>query len=154
MILSAQSIRERNIISPFVERTVAESGLTFGCGPCSYDVRVEFDSEGTVPEIWLCPGEFVLASTIERFTMPRDVMAVAHDKSTWARRGLAVQNTLIDPCWCGYLTLELSNHTNRVLRIKRGDPIAQIVFHLLDEPTHIAYSGVYQDQPRGPMLPK
>lgn len=142
MILSAQSIRECRILSPFHERTKAH-GMTFGLGPCGYDVRIaeSFD---------LIPGAFVLASTIERFSMPDFVVGIVHDKSTWAREGLALQNTVIEPGWCGYLTLELSYHANAGrLQLRQGMPIAQVIFHRLDRATEQPYRGKYQNQKPG-----
>jgi dCTP deaminase len=97
--------------------------------------------------------------------MPNDVIAFVNDKSSWARQGLAVQNTVIEPGWRGYLTIELSNHLpcslmpgereqhsydGNTIHIFRGDPIAQIVFHKLDYPTEKPYEGKYQDQEAGP----
>lgn len=151
MILSGQSIQANQIMDPFYGRT-KHNGMTFGCGPAGYDVRVEFDQIGQIPWITLQPGEFRLASTIERFIMPKDVLGIVHDKSTWARLGLAVQNTVIEPGWEGWLTLELTNHSSRELKIHREDPIAQIVFHYVDLPTN-GYSGKYQNQKRGPVKP-
>lgn len=91
----------------------------------------------------------MLASTIEHFTMPDDVLGEVKDKSSWARRGLAVQNTVIEPGWRGHLTLELTNHGDEGLTIHRGQPIAQIIFHqVLGLVT--PYDGKYQDQARGP----
>lgn len=142
MILSAQSIRALKILEPFAERTVAH-GLTYGLGPAGYDVRV-------AESIDLRPGGFMLASTVERFQMPRDVLGVVHDKSTLARLGLAIQNTVIEPGWQGYLTLELSNHSDwGHVCLYAGTPIAQIIFHFLDQETESPYSGKYQDQPAG-----
>lgn len=143
MILSAQSIRVCGILTPFDERTRAH-GLTYGLGPAGYDVRV-------AENINLSPTTtFALASTIERFVMPTDVLGVVHDKSTWARKGLAIQNTVIEPGWQGYLTLELSLHTQDFLHIPAGCPIAQIIFHWLDTATEQPYAGKYQNQPAGP----
>jgi dCTP deaminase len=82
--------------------------------------------------------------------MPPDVIGFVHDKSSWARKGLAVQNTVIEPGWRGYLTLELTNHGRDALEITEGDPIAQIVFHYLDALTEQPYVGKYQDQGYGP----
>lgn len=147
MILPAQMIRQRcddtnRMVSPFHERT-EHNNLTFGLSPAGYDVRIS-------ETIFLYPGVFVLSATIEHFDMPLDVLAIVHDKSTWARRGLAVQNTVIEPGWRGYLTLELSNHGADMLHIKEGDPIAQIIFHSLVSPTQQPYEGRYQDQEVGP----
>lgn len=138
MILSAQSIRRRGIFKPFHERTVAH-GMTFGLGPAGYDVRIR-------ESLTLAPGQSSLASTIEHFEMPNDVLGKVADKSTWARRFLAVQNTIIEPSWYGILVLELSNHGQETLYITSGMPIAQIILQLLDEPTERPYCGKYQGQ--------
>jgi dCTP deaminase len=149
MILSAQSIRTRclertpPLLEPFVERSVSPGGRSFGLSAASYDVRI--DQDVIVP-----PHGFVLASTVERFSMPDDLAGGVRDKSSWARLGLAVQNTHLDPGWCGFLTLELSNHSATEIRIARGEPIAQIIFELLDQPTEQPYRGKYMNQERGP----
>ena len=84
--------------------------------------------------------------------MPPDVLGIVHDKSTWARLGLACQNTVIEPGWHGWLTLELTNHGTEALTIERGMPIAQVIFHFVDDDT-VGYEGKYQDQRRGPVKP-
>ena len=151
MVLPAQKIRflcsgaygQRPMLEPFHERTVA-NGMTFGLGPAGYDVRIK-------QRVTLMRGEFVLASTVERFSIPNDVLAKVSDKSTWARRGLAVQNTIIEPGWNGFLTLELTNHGYSPIDIEAGSPIAQIIFHQLLEPTELRYEGKYQDQADAPV---
>jgi dCTP deaminase len=149
MILSAQSIRRRclehdpPLIEPFVEPSVSPDGRSFGLSSASYDVRIDQD-------VIVLPHGFVLASTVERFSMPNDLAGGVRDKSSWARLGLAVQNTHLDPGWPGYLTLELSNHSDVEIRIPSGEPIAQIVFELLDQPTELPYRGKYYNQERGP----
>ncbi len=146
MILSAQSIRKRCLeqymIFPFNERMKC-NGMSFGLSAAGYDIRI-------AEHVNLAPGEFALASSIDLFNMPLDVIAFVHDKSTWARRGLAVQNTVIEPGWRGYLTLELTNHGKDYITILGGMPIAQIVFQQLDQPTEQPYVGKYQDQQAGP----
>jgi dCTP deaminase len=144
MILSGQSIRARGIITPFAERTVAH-GMTYGLGPAGYDVRIDQTQ-------MLIPGSPVfLASTIERFEMPDDLLGEVADKSTWIRRGLTVGNSKIEPGWCGYLTLELFHRGAEPIRLKAGTPIAQIVFHVLDQPAEAPYAGKYQHQPARPV---
>lgn len=142
MTLPAQTIRRLRPIEPFHERTVA-GGKTFGLGPAGYDVRI-------AETLWLWPLWGRLASTIERFDMPDDVIAEVKDKSSWARKFVTVQNTVIEPGWRGYLTLELTRHLPWPIRIKAGTPIAQIVFKRLEEPTDQPYRGKYQDQKAGP----
>lgn len=147
MILSGQSIRKRGIFTPFCERS-KQNGMSFGLSVAGYDVRINADKPGV--DMVLQPGESALSSTLEHFEMPNDLLGVVHDKSTWARRGLAVQNTVIEPGWRGYLTLELTNHGSETLVIRDGDPIAQIILHVLDEPAEKPYDGKYQDQDKGP----
>jgi len=141
MILSGQSIRKRGIFTPFHERSKAH-GMTFGVGPAGYDVRID-------KKVVLRPGDFALAATMERFDIPTDLIAIIHDKSTWARKGLALQNTVAEPGWCGYLTIELSNHGPDILTIEAGSPIAQVLLHVLDQATETPYAGKYQDQKSG-----
>jgi len=149
-ILTGRQIREISpaILSPFVERSV-HRGKSYGLSLAGYDVRT--DQKHT---IHVMPGQFVLLATIERFRMPLDIMGFVHDKSTWARMGLAVQNTVIEPGWEGYLTLEVTNHGLRTITLCPGDPIAQIVFHKLSEPVEHGYSGKYQNQEAGPQGPR
>lgn len=143
-VLSAQTIRRLKLLSPMVDRTFhQDTKTTFGLSACGYDVRLD-------QMVRLEPGEFSLASTVEQFRMTDEVVGIVHDKSTWARRGLAVQNTVIEPGWSGYLTLELTNHGREILSLPRGTPIAQILFHYLDRPTESPYEGKYQNQERGP----
>jgi dCTP deaminase len=142
MILPAQQIRKIKPIEPFAERTV-ENGMSWGLSHAGYDVRIAED-------LTLLPGSFALGSTVERFKMPNDLLGMVHDKSSWARQGLSLFNTVIEPNWRGYLTLELANHSNGVLRIKMRMPIAQIVFMKLTEPTEQPYNGKYQNQEAGP----
>lgn len=148
MILSAQTIRglckppvfleHIPMIEPFFERTV-ENGMTFGLSSAGYDVRIKQD-------VRLLPEQFFLGSTIERFHLPRDILAIVHDKSSLARRGLSVFNTVIESGWRGWLTLELSNRGSDIINLPAGSAIAQIVFHRLDEPTEQPYRGRYQNQ--------
>lgn len=81
--------------------------------------------------------------------MPKNVLGIVHDKSTWARQGIACQNTVIEPGWRGYLTLEITNHGRIPIKFESGMPIAQVVFHFVDQMTD-GYEGKYQDQEAGP----
>jgi dCTP deaminase len=146
MILSAQTIRRLSIqgmVMPFREHFHDQLGNSGGLGPCGYDVTLE-------KELVIKPGDFVLAATTEHFCLPHDVMFVVHDKSTWIRSGIAVHNTVAEPGWRGFLTLEIAHHGSAPVTMPAGCSIAQIVFHMLDEPTEQAYSGKYQDQAAGP----
>lgn len=142
MILPAQTIRRLKPVQPFVERSVTH-GMSYGLSHAGYDVRIAED-------FYLGPKEFTLASTLERFDMPADVVGMVHDKSTWARRGLSLFNTVIEPGWHGYLTLEIVNNSGGVIALEKGMPIAQIIFLRTEEPVETLYSGKYQNQERGP----
>lgn len=153
MILSAQTIRARCVanrsneyplVTPFHERAQAH-GMTFGLSGCGYDVRI-------AETLSIEPGGCALASTIEQFFIPVDIMGTVADKSTWAREFLAVQHTIIEPGWYGHLTLELTNHSAKVINIEAGMPIAQIIFMRLDKPTDQPYKGKYQNQEAGPQV--
>lgn len=150
MILSAQSIRRRVmaqvhmlVIRPFCERGVT-NGMSYGLSACGYDIRVK--DEVVVPA-----HGFVLAVGLEYLAIPADLRATLADKSTWARRGLAVQNTRFEPGWRGYPTIEITNHTDVQYVIPAGAPIGQMEFAQLDEPTEQPYAGKYQDQPQRPV---
>lgn len=163
-VLSSQTIRRLSkehppLIAPFHKRTRHESGLTYGLSGAGYDIRIR-------EEVELWPGDFVLASSIEHFHVPNNVRCTVHDKSTLARLGLAVQNTIFEPGWKGYPTLEISDNRPspslwqwilhflmiREIRpnyLRAGQPVAQVSFELLDEATDQPYVGRYQDQ--GPL---
>jgi dCTP deaminase len=143
LILSAQTIRKLRPIAPLEERGLVH-GMSYGLGPCGYDIRIR-------ESLTLKPGDYRLASSFERFNMPDDLVAFVADKSSWARLGITVQNTIIEPGWCGFLTLEISNHSAKSAFIQEGMPIAQIIFQRLDEPTELPYIGKYQDQPPHPV---
>ncbi|GJD41340.1 dCTP deaminase [Methylobacterium bullatum] len=124
---------ERHILEPWSERTVA-NGMSYGVSCAGYDIRAKQD-------VTLEPKGFALLSSVEHFWMPDDVTAFVHDKSTWARRGLTVYNTVIECAWKGWLTIEASNLGNDTLRIRAGDPIAQIIFHQMAAPPERTYAG-------------
>ena len=118
-------------------------GVSHGLSEAGYDLRIK-------QAITLHPlKRFAIASTVERFEMPSDLVAIVHDKSTWARRGLSVFNTVIEPGWHGWLTLELAYHGRGIIRIPAGAGIAQAIFHRITEPA--AYDGKYQGQEDRPV---
>lgn len=141
MILSAQTIKFLKLVNPLQERTVIR-GRSSGLSLSGVDITIN-------ETFYLEPGEFKLASSIEQFNMTKDVMGFVKDKSSWARRGLSVFNTVIEPGWTGYLTIELVNHGYERLRMTQGDPIAQVVFQYINAETG-GYRGKYQGQETGP----
>lgn len=147
MVLSAASIRRIKPVSPFVERGVF-NGKSYGLSIAGYDIRVGL-GEGTRVGQILEPGDFKLISSLEEFNMPKNIMGFVKDKSSWARQGVSVYNTVIEPGWKGFLTIEIVNHGYKPVAIYHGDPIAQIIFQEVDTETD-GYSGKYQNQERGP----
>jgi dCTP deaminase len=106
-------------------------------------------------EFVLRPREFVLAHTIETLDMPRDCLGLVKDKSSLARCGLTVQNTVLEPGWRGQITLEIYNNGPRPVLLRAGQGIAQVIFER-GEPCLVSYAdrqGKYQDQ-RGVTLPR
>lgn len=147
MLLSPQTIRRRIHITPFNEQSTGILGLSFGLGASGYDVRLR-------EKIVLEAHGWALGSIIEHVELPIDVAASVHDKSTWARLGVAVQNTTIEPGWHGWLTIELANHSAVQVTIPGGAPIAKLRFQLLDMPSEHPYQGRYMGQSLGPQRAK
>ena len=142
-IINGSALLRAAPLSPMLATKERAHGVSHGCTECGYDVRL--DQNVTLHPL----RRFVLASTLERFDMPDDLCGFVMGKSTWARRGVNVQATLIEPGWRGHLTLEIHLQSNRLIRIPRGAGIAAVLFAQLAEAA--TYSGHYQDQRRGPV---
>lgn len=154
------------IAAPIVDMVPAKCsihGTSYGLGEAGYDIRIKqnvsfhwspHDGQMSVcvdmetPRLF-SSGRFALASAVEEFRMPTNLVGIVHDKSTWARRGLSVFNTVIEPGWKGFLTLELVYHGEDELVIPAGSGIAQVVFHKLVQEQ--AYTGKYQNQANKPV---
>lgn len=131
-----------NMLDHKVRGEYASHGLT----EAGYDIQL-------AQEVLFSGGRygrrFQLASAMEYFQMPPDLVGVVHDKSTWARCGLSVFNTVIEPGWRGFLTLELAYWGDDELYLPAGTGIAQVLFQTLAE--RASYEGKYQDQGAGPV---
>ena len=102
------------------------------------------------------PNSFALARTVEYFRIPRDVLTICLGKSTYARCGIIVNVTPLEPEWEGHVTLEFSNTSNLPAKIYAGEGVAQMIFHQSDEKCEVSYKdrdGKYQGQ-TGVTLPK
>jgi dCTP deaminase len=102
------------------------------------------------------PNSFVLTRSVEYFRIPRDVLVICVGKSTYARMGIVVNTTPLEPEWHGHITLELSNTTPLPAKIYANEGIAQLIFLSADEMCETSYAdrqGKYQGQ-RGVTLPK
>ena len=151
MILCDRQIKElvksHQMIAPFVDEKYKDRGVSYGLSAASYDLRLDkCDNafEDTVV-FGLPPNTFILGCTLEHIKMPDNIVGLIKDKSTWARKGLSVFNTLIDPGFQGQITLELKNQGNELLELPRGIGIAQIMFFEC-EPCDVPYNGKYQGQ--------
>lgn len=144
MICNGSKLLAAAPMSPMVESKQVAHGVSFGLSFAGYDLRIR-QSVTMSPE-----NRFTLASTVERFQMPANLVGIVHDKSTWARQALSVFNTVVEPGWHGdALTLELVYHGTGELYIPAGAGIAQILFHRIEEPAQ--YSGKYQWQSADPV---
>lgn len=162
MVVNGNSLYRSSQLLDVPDRKVSEHGVSYGLGEAGYDIRIKQDITfyrlfGLIPMVKVVDGDqvshhfgkFTLASAIEKFNMSPSCVAIVHDKSTWARRALSVFNTVIEPGWKGYLTLELVYHGRKKLHIPAGSGIAQVLFHLVQEPAN--YNGKYQNQENKPV---
>jgi dCTP deaminase len=169
---------EHQMIEPFVDDQVRQGVISYGVSSYGYDVRVgddfkvftnvyntvvdpkNFDPKSFVDiKADVCiipPNSFALASTIEYFRIPRDILTVCLGKSTYARCGIIVNVTPFEPEWEGHVTIEISNTTPLPAKIYANEGIAQVLFFQSDEPCARSYKdkkGKYQAQ-RGVTLPR
>jgi dCTP deaminase len=173
-----QMARDHQMIEPFVDDQVRQGVISYGVSSYGYDVRVgdefkvftnvyntvvdpkNFDPKSFVDiKADVCiipPNSFALASTIEYFRIPRDILTVCLGKSTYARCGIIVNVTPFEPEWEGHVTIEISNTTPLPAKIYANEGIAQVLFFQSDEPCARSYKdkkGKYQAQ-RGVTLPR
>ena len=169
---------EHKMIEPFVDDQVRAGVVSYGVSSYGYDVRVgdefkvftnvyntvvdpkNFDSRSFVDiKADICiipPNSFALASTVEYFRIPRDILTVCLGKSTYARCGIIVNVTPFEPEWEGHVTIEISNTTPLPAKIYANEGIAQVLFFQSDEVCERSYKdkkGKYQAQ-RGVTLPR
>lgn len=153
MIVNGETLLKYAPIKDMLDHKVRGEITSHGLSEAGYDIRIkqdiEFTQNGvTADGVWKS-GRFTIASAIELFQMPDNLCGVVHDKSTWARRGLSVFNTVIEAGWKGFLTLELVYHGRERLHIPAGSGIAQVLFHHLS--CEASYDGKYQNQTDRPV---
>ena len=116
----------------------------------SDDLFVTVDTNDTGSDhVIIPPNSFALAETVETFKIPRDVLAICVGKSTYARCGIIVNVTPLEPEWRGKVTIEISNTTPLPAKIYANEGIAQMIFLLADRVCAVSYAdkkGKYQDQ--------
>ena len=174
--------QENGMIEPFVSKQVRENSegkvISYGTSSYGYDIRCsdEFkiftninsavvDPKAFDPNSFVdlksdvCiipPNSFVLARTVEYFRIPRDVLTICLGKSTYARCGIIVNVTPLEPEWEGHVTLEFSNTTPLPAKIYANEGVAQVLFLGADEVCETSYrdrAGKYQGQ-TGVTLPR
>ena len=174
-VLSDKTIRqlvlEKDMISPFENKQVRDGKISYGLSSFGYDSRVseEFkiftnvnseivdpkDFKPTnfvtknVPVCIIPPNSFALARTIERFKIPKDIMVICLGKSTYARCGIIVNVTPLEPGWEGHVTLEFSNTTPLPAKIYANEGVAQFIFLKGNEEPEVTYAdrnGKYMGQ--------
>ncbi len=169
---------EHEMIKPFVESQVREGVISFGLSSYGYDLRVadefriftnvnstivdpkQFDARSFAefkgPLCIVPPNSFALARSVEYFKIPRNVITVCLGKSTYARCGIIVNVTPLEPEWEGFVTLEISNTTPLPARVYSNEGLCQIIFLESDELCETSYrdkKGKYQAQ-QGIVLPR
>jgi dCTP deaminase len=173
---------EQRLIDPFESGQVKVAGdrrlISYGTSSYGYDVRCarefkiftninstivdpkEFDERSFVDfsgDVCIIPpNSFALARTVEYFRIPRNVLVICLGKSTYARCGIIVNVTPLEPEWEGHVTLEFSNTTPLPAKIYANEGVAQVLFLESDETCEVSYkdrAGKYQGQ-RGVTLPK
>jgi len=173
-ILADWQIKELIGIEPFEEGVRRPGKVSYGLSSYGYDIRVgdnfkiftnvkseiidpkNFSKDSFVDHTGefciIPPNSFALAETMEYVTIPRDVLAICVGKSTYARCGIIVNVTPIEPEWEGIITLEISNTTPLPAKVYSGEGIAQLIFLRADDrPCDISYNdkaGKYQKQQR------
>ncbi|MBV1900047.1 MAG: dCTP deaminase [Kordiimonadaceae bacterium] len=181
-VMSDKWIREMSqahgMIEPFIDGQVRDKCISYGLSSYGYDARVapEFkiftnidgavvDPKDFSPKSFVnrdtdvCiipPNSFALARTVEYFRIPKDVLTICLGKSTYARCGIIVNVTPLEPGWEGHVTLEFSNTTPLPAKIYANEGACQFLFLQGNEPCEVAYSdrqGKYQGQ-TGVTLPK
>ena len=170
--------KNHEMINPFEENQIRDNKISYGLSSYGYDARVsnEFkiftnvNSEVIDPknfkqsnfiskkvsECIIPPNSFVLASTVEYFKIPNDIMVICLGKSTYARCGIIVNVTPLEPGWEGYVTLEFSNTTPLPAKIYANEGAAQFIFLKGNEKPEVTYAdrdGKYMKQ-KGVTLPK
>lgn len=163
------------MLTPFLPEKVVMGSLSGGLSYFGYDIHISgmlrklHPGQGVRPagqhaglsklrytdipldgeNSYLKPGDFALVSTLETFDLPSDIVGQLADKSTLARLGLSVFNTVAEPGWKGILTVELSNKGPLTIYLDEGMPIGQMIFKLGTGPASKLYEGRYQNQNAG-----
>ena len=170
--------KKHSMISPFEDKQIRGNSISYGVSSFGYDARLSdefkiftnvnteivdpknFKSTNFItkngPECIIPPNSFALARTVEYFKIPKDILVICLGKSTYARCGIIVNVTPLEPGWEGHVTLEFSNTTPLPAKIYANEGVAQFIFIKGNEKPEVTYAdrnGKYQGQ-KGVTLPK
>ncbi len=171
--------QEHAMITPFVAEQVRGNVISYGLSSYGYDIRIANEFRIFTPNPYntvvdpkvidersmfvfqgerciIPPNSFALGRTVEYFRMPPDTLAIVMGKSTYARCGLVLNVTPLEPAWEGFITLEISNTTPLPAVIYANEGIGQVLFLQGDEVCEVNYAqrkGKYQGQ-TGVTLPR
>lgn len=172
-------VKEYGMIKPFEENLIRDGKVSYGLSSYGYDLRCapefkiftnvhsavvdpkQFDDKSfvdfkEVESVLIPPNSFALTRSVEYFNIPRNVLGLCIGKSTYARCGIIVNVTPLQPEWDGYLIIEISNTTPLPAKIYANEGIAEILFFEADEVAEKSYkelSGKYSHQ-KSIVLPK
>jgi len=166
-----KKMAQKGMITPFSDKQIRKGVISYGVSSYGYDIKLgdefkiftnlnttvvdpkNFDERSLVDfkgEVCIIPpNSFALASSIEYFKIPRDIIVICLGKSTYARCGIIVNVTPLEPEWEGHVTVEISNTTPLPAKIYGNEGIAQLIFLQADEICEISYkdkAGKYQSQ--------
>jgi dCTP deaminase len=142
-----------SMIEPFVEELISEGVISYGLSSYGYDFRLSdeflvplkrktpFDPKSAsefkfkrAERMVIEPGWYVLGKSLEYFRIPKNVIGVCVGKSTYARSGIIINITPLEPGWEGYITIAISNISKRKVTLYAGEGIAQVLFFEGEEP--------------------
>lgn len=174
MLKSSAWIKEmsedNSLLDPFIDRSVRDGVISYGLGPYGYDIRLDkvfkkirrenkvIDPHSindtdyeliTGEEIIIEPNSYILGKSLEYFKMPKKILGIVFGKSTYARCGILVNVTPVEPEWQGHLTISISNVSGNKVTLHPFQGIAQVIFLESDENPLYSYKdlkGKYNNQ--------
>jgi dCTP deaminase len=166
-----ETAKKRGMIEPFAEGKARKGKISFGAYSYGYDFRLadvfkipDFEKVNcldpkkmeSIPfhdfqgkSCLIPPNSFILGRSLEYFRIPRNVLVLCQGKSTYARCGVVVNITPLEPEWEGFVTISLINGSPRSVRVHSGEGIAQAVFVRAEQECRLSYGdrkGKYQAQ--------
>ena len=169
--LIAEMASNHSMIVPFARNATRKGKISFGVSSYGYDFRLAGEFKIPVLEgqksldpkkmekmqfrdhsgrhCWIPANSYILGRSLEYFRIPRDVLVVCQGKSTYARCGVVVNVTPLEPEWEGFITVSLVNATQLPVKVYAGEGIAQAIFFRAESDCDISYAdrkGKYQTQ--------